>query len=494
MRDDGLDSDEGVRRRYVLGLVERELASVVGNDHLSTHPKDLTAQADDWSWMSQYMRYRDLPHPTADIAVHPASAQDVAACIQIASDFGMPVVPRGGGSGTQGGTFAPYGGISIDLTRMNRILDIDEKSLVVTAEAGITGPSLEAELNARGLTMPHYPGSFHFGATLGGFLAARGSGVLSTKYGKAEDLVLQIQAALPPGRLIETLPTPNHASGPDLMQVLVGSEGTLGIITQAAMQLEPLPERREFLSFGFSTISDGIEAGRRMMVGRLRPAVIRLYDEKDTQKLSSWIDADISGVLLVVMCDGPSVLVDYEVEQITRLCEDVGGTPFGPELGQLWWERKYEPFAHGKAPAPPMVFGTTDTCARFDRLEEIYWAKKKVIEEEFSDYGATYTAHFSHWFPWGSMIYDRFYVEQAPDDPDEAMKLHDRLWDAAVRTSLKHGGTLNEHHGVGIKLGRFMREAHGEAFDLVKSLKNAWDPDGIMNPGKLGLGPPRRMN
>ncbi|MCP4894915.1 MAG: FAD-binding oxidoreductase, partial [Actinomycetales bacterium] len=329
---------------------------------------------------------------------------------------------------------------------------------------------------------------------LGGFLAARGSGVLSTKYGKAEDLVLQVQAALPPGRLVETLPTPNHASGPDLVQVLVGSEGTLGVITQAAMQLEPLPERREFLSFGFPTISEGIEAGRRIMVGRLRPAVVRLYDEKDTQKLASWIDADVEGVLLVLMCDGPSPLVDYEVQQISQVCGEVGGTSYGPELGQLWWDRKYEPFAHGKAPAPPMVFGTTDTCARFDRLENIYWAKKKVIEEGFAEYGATYTAHFSHWFPWGSMIYDRFYIDEAPSDPDEAMALHDRLWDAAVRASLENGGTLNEHHGVGVKLGRFMREAHGEAFDLLKSLKAAWDPDGILNPGKLGFGPPRRMN
>ena len=231
--------ERDIRRRYVIGLIARELADAVGPDHVSVDPKDLEAQADDWSWMSQYMRYKNLPHPTADIAVHPANAEEVAACVRIASDFGMPVVPRGGGSGTQGGTFAPYGGIALDLTRMNRILEIDHTSLVVTAEAGIDGPALEEELNAVGLTMPHYPGSFHFGATLGGFLAARGSGVLSTKYGKAEDLVLQVQAALPPGRLVETLPTPNHASGPDLVQVLVGSEGTLGVITQAAMQLEP---------------------------------------------------------------------------------------------------------------------------------------------------------------------------------------------------------------------------------------------------------------
>jgi alkyldihydroxyacetonephosphate synthase len=92
------------------------------------------------------------------------------------------------------------------------------------------------------------------------------------------------------------------------------------------------------------------------------------------------------------------------------------------------------------------------------------------------------------------MIYDRFYIDQAPDDPNEAMALHDRLWDAAIKASLDNGGTLNEHHGVGVKLGRFMREAHGEAFDLLRSLKDAWDPDGIMNPGKLGFGPPRRMN
>jgi alkyldihydroxyacetonephosphate synthase len=491
--DRGWMSEERlVRESYVIGLVERELAAAVGAEFVSTDPKILEGQASDWSWMSQYMRYRDLRHPTADLCVQPGSAQEVAACLRIASDFGMPVVPRGGGSGTQGGTFAPYGGIAMDLTRMNSIIEIDETSLVVTAEAGIDGPALEKALEERGLTMPHYPGSFYFGATLGGYLAARGSGVISTKYGKAEDLVVQLEVALPPGRLVETLPTPNHAAGPGLLQVFVGSEGTLGVITQATMQVEPLPEKRTFLSFGFPTIADGIEAGRRIMVNRLRPAVIRLYDEKDTQKLATWIEADVSGVVMVVMCDGPAPLVDYEVAEIERLCRDAKGQSHGPELGQRWWDNKYEPFAHGKAPAPPMVFGTTDTCARFDKINAIYDAKKRTIEEGFAEYGATYTAHFSHWFPWGSMIYDRFYIDQAPDDPNEAMALHDRLWDAAIKASLDNGGTLNEHHGVGVKLGRFMRQAHGEAFDLLKSLKEAWDPDGIMNPGKLGFGPPRR--
>jgi alkyldihydroxyacetonephosphate synthase len=137
------------------------------------------------------------------------------------------------------------------------------------------------------------------------------------------------------------------------------------------------------------------------------------------------------------------------------------------------------------------VFGTTDTCARFAALPGLYEAKKRTIEDGFAEYGARYTAHFSHWYPWGGMIYDRFYVDDGPEDPDEALALHDRLWNAAIETSLANGGVINEHHGIGLKLGRFMRPQYGAAFDVMLAVKDAWDPDGIMNPGKLGFGAPR---
>jgi len=364
-----------IRDQYLIAQVQREIASVVGPEHVNTDATLLHEQSADWSWISQYLKYKSLPVPTADIYVRPGTAEEVAEVLRIACEYKIPVVPRGGGSGTQGGTFAIYGGIAMDLRRLNKVLHIDEVSMVVTAEAGIEGPELEKILNAKGLTMPHYPGSFHFGATLGGYLAARGSGVVSTKYGKAEDLVLQLEAAVPPGKLIETMKVPNHASGPGIMQAIVGSEGTLGIITKASMRIERIPE--------------------------------------------------------------------------------------------------------------------TDTCARFEDLEKIYWAKKKVIEEGFAEYKARYTAHFSHWFPWGGMIYDRFYIDNGPEDPQEAIALHDRVWDAAIKASLDNGGSLNEHHGVGLKLGRFMRVQHGAAFDLLLGVKDAWDPDGILNPGKLGFGPPK---
>jgi alkyldihydroxyacetonephosphate synthase len=477
------------RRPYVLQQLTRDLQAAVGAEHVSVEPAVLAEQAADWSWMSQFLRFRDLPLPTADVAVRPSTTAQVEAVVRVASEYRVPVVPRGGGSGTQGGTFALYGGIAVDMTRMDRIVDIDQTSLVVTVQAGIDGSVLEKELNGLGLTLAHYPGSHHMGATIGGSLAARGSGVVSTKYGKAEDLVLSVEAVMPPGRAIRTLPIPSHAAGPDLLQTLVGSEGTLGLITEAAMRLDPLPEERRFLSYRFADVEAGIEAARRIMTHRVTPAAMRLYDEADSAKLTEMIDVGTDGVLLLVVLDGDGRFVDLEHETIATLCadaEDLGSRP-----AETWWDGKYEPYTKHNAPSPPTIFGTTDTCARFVDLPRLYRAKKRTIEEGFADHGARYTAHFSHWYPWGGMIYDRFYVDTPPEDPADALALHDRLWDAAVQTSLEHGGIINDHHGVGLKLGRFMRPQHGEAFDLMLAIKDAWDPDGIMNPGKLGFGAPR---
>ena len=476
---------------FLRGQVVRELKAAIGSEYVSTDPAELQGKAADWSWYSKFLTYKELEQPSADIVVKPANTAEVERLVQIASDYRIPVTPRGGGSGTQGGTFAPYGGISLDLTRLNDIVDIDEKSLIVTTGAGIDGPTLEAKLNDKGLTLAHYPGSYHLGATIGGFIAARGSGVVSTKYGKAENQVLQLEVVVCPGKTIKTLPVPSHAAGPDLLQSFVGSEGTLGVITQASLRVDPLPETRGFLSFSFSDIFAGIEAGRLIMTNRLRPAVIRLYDEADSKKLQDWVGTAFTGTLMVIMCDGSKELVEYETKAITALVEKAGGSSLGPDAGQTWWDGKYEPYAKGKLPLPPLMYGTFDQVARFADIPNIYRAKKQIIEEKFSEYGARYTAHLSHWYDWGAMLYDRFYVDEPPADPAEAMDLHDRLWDAGILTGLEHGGVLNDHHGVGVKLGRFMRRQYGPGFDLMRQLKDAWDPEGIMNPGKLGFGPPR---
>jgi alkyldihydroxyacetonephosphate synthase len=327
---------------------------VVGVDNVSSDAAALAEQSADWSWMSQFLRYRDLPLPVADVVARPSSTEQVEGIVRIASEYRLPVVPRGGGSGTQGGTFALYGGIAVDLTRMDRILEIDDRSLTVTVQAGVDGSVLEKELNDRGLTMPHYPGSHFFGATIGGSLAARGSGVVSTKYGKAEQLALQVEAVVPPGRRISTLPVPNHASGPDLMQTLIGSEGTLGIITEATMRLDPLPAGRRFLSFQFATVAAGLETARLIMTRRIVPAAMRLYDEADSARLTSMLDLDTAGVLLILVLDGHESSMAIEEERIREVCALNDGRDLGEGPARTWWDGKYEPFAKHNAPAPPL--------------------------------------------------------------------------------------------------------------------------------------------
>src|SRR3990170_2190973 len=212
--------------QFLMEMIRSELAEIVGLDYVSTKESDKLVYSSDWAWMPQMWLDRGQPLKTPDFIVHPGSAPEISEIMEVANKYRIPVVPWGGGSGTQGGALPIYGGIVLDVKRLDKIIAIDEQSLTVTAQAGIVGTPLEWALNEKGLTLPHYPASAN-AATLGGYLAARGSGVISTKYGKAEDLVLSIEAVLPDGTIMRTPPVRSHASGPGLLHFLIGSEGTL---------------------------------------------------------------------------------------------------------------------------------------------------------------------------------------------------------------------------------------------------------------------------
>jgi alkyldihydroxyacetonephosphate synthase len=337
------------------------------------------------------------------------------------------------------------------------------------------------------LTLAHYPAS-QYGATLGGYVAARGSGTLSTKYGKAEDMVLSLAVVLPSGEQIRTLPVPNHACGPGLLQLFVGSEGTLGVITEVTMRLDPVPQERRWRAYLFDGVRGGLEAGRRIMTQRLRPTVIRLYDENSTQRIVKRVlGLDVDGAYMVVGADGRSEMVELEMAAIDRTCRDLGGKDLGPELGEHWWKHRYDFYFPPHTLMLPQMFGTVESTTTYDRIWPLYQAKKAVIEDEFREFGTNYIAHFSHWFPWGVMVYDRFIIERPPQDPQEALQLHTQIWGRAARTSLRNGGVLNDHHGIGFKLGWLMPELYGPAWPVMQGIKNLIDPAGIMNPGKLGF-------
>lgn len=472
---------------YQRDMVWSELVDIVGQDDLMTGAPDRLVYAVDHYWIPEMWVDRGQLPVLPDFIVHPETPEEVARILQLANTYRLPVTPWGGGSGSQGGSLPIYGGIVLDLKKLNRILEIDEKSLTVTAQAGVNGQHLEWAVNQKGLTVGHYPASQR-ASTLGGWLAARGSGTLSTKYGKAEDIVLSLQVVLPTGEIIRTLPTPNHATGPSLLQLFVGSEGTLGVITEATMRADPLPEERRFRSFLFSSLADGLEAGRRIMTARLRPAVIRLYDEVSTEKqVKRVLGISAHGSYMVVGFDGFKEFVDLEEAKVMAVCTALGGKDLGSEAGWKWWNHRYDFYFPPRLKSLPRMYGTTDTVATFAHIEEIYRAKKEVIEGKYKDWGAYYLAHFSHWYPWGAMIYDQFVVDEPPQDPHEALLLHNQIWADAARTSLAHGGVLNEHHGVGIKLGWLMKEQYGPAWRALQAVKDALDPNGIMNPGKLGF-------
>ena len=190
-----------INSRFGFEMIRSELEQIVGTAHIRVDDTSRLIYSTDWSWMPQMWLDRGQPLPAPDFIVHPASAQEISEIMRIANKYKIPVVPWGGGSGTQGGAAPVAGGIIVDTKRLNQIIEIDEKSLTVTAQAGINGTQLEWALNERGLTLPHYPASANC-ATLGGYLAPRGTGTISTKYGKAEDMVLSMQIVLPTGEII----------------------------------------------------------------------------------------------------------------------------------------------------------------------------------------------------------------------------------------------------------------------------------------------------
>lgn len=423
-----------------------------------------------------------------DYIVHPGTPEEISHILEIANKYRIPVIPFGGGSGTQGGALPVYGGIIVDLKRLDKIIEIDEKSLTVTAEAGIILSQLEWALNEKGLTLPHYPASANC-ATLGGCLAPRGTGTTSTKYGKAEDMVLNMEVVLPTGEIIHTPLVPQHASGPDFFRLFLGSEGTLGFITKATMQLDYLPESRLLRAILFDDLSKALEAGRQIMTHRLSPFVIRLYDPNSTRsRVRDILGYELEGAYMVLGFDGDPEIAALQERKALEICAELGAQDLGREPGEAWWEHRYDFYYPPQSLKLPWMYGTTETVTTYDKIENLYLSEKKAVEEGYADWNVKFIGHFSHWFHWGVMLYCRFIIENPPEDAEEALRLHNRVWNTAMSAVLANGGMINEHHGVGLKLSRYMRRQYGDAWPLMLNLKKTIDPNGIMNPGKVGFG------
>jgi alkyldihydroxyacetonephosphate synthase len=468
----------------VTETLARELGQPLGREAVVTDPERLAGYAADTYWKAIAAEASGTPLGRPDLAVLPSTEEHVAATLRLANQHLVPVVPWGGGSGSQGGAVATEGGIVLDLTGLDEIVEVDEDSLTVTAQAGVNGRRLERQLNRRGLMLPHYPASAEL-ATVGGYVAARGSGVLSTRYGKIEDLVLSLRVATPTGELIDTLRVPRHAAGPDLTQLFVGSEGTLGVITRATLQIAPLPAARRFEAVSFPSVQDGIAAVRAGLARGYRPSVVRMYDETATRlSLGPVVGEELEGVCTLLCFEGDPAVAEAEAEGMLALAATHGASLLPGRLGETWWKRRYDFYRPPHHPELPSIWGTIEAVASYSRIHDVYRAVKAAVDGPYAEHGLTLRVHLSHWYPWGTMIYGRFVI---PDGGPDAVAVHDRIWEDSVRAILGAGGVINDHHGIGVKLAPYMRAQYGPALDSLRRIKESLDPNRIMNPGKLDL-------
>jgi alkyldihydroxyacetonephosphate synthase len=470
--------------------VAAELAAIVGDGRVLVGEDARRRHPGDQSWLTYIHAHFGKPLNRPDVSVAPTSTAQVSAIMKLASRRRIPVTPVGGASGVQGAANANCGGILLDLSGMARIRQVDRLSLTCTVEPGMIVKAFEEQLNAQGLSFTHYPASAEW-ASVGGSVAARGSGVLSTRYGNIQDHVLSAEVVLPDGSVVELPNVPRHGVGPELTQLFVGSEGTLGVITAVRVKLRNVPAERRFSVFRFDSLAQGIEAGRQIMTSGLRPAVMRLYDrDAATQSLEKAVQAGLDGETMVLMVDGDHPrLIEAEGALCDEICVANGGRALDAAIGRTWWERRYSFYHPPHAPQLPQIWCTMDAVADFAHIQAVYDNVTRAMRESIEPkWGLTLKTHLSHWFDWGAMIYPRFGVPKGPDDLDEALALHDRIVAAAVVAAIEAGGVMNDHHGVGMRLAPHLERQFGASgMALMRAIKSGIDPQHILCPGKMGM-------
>lgn len=466
----------------------RELRTLLGDGAVSTEPAELAARTRD-CWPSLTMRERAgerLLQPGA--VVWPASTHDAAALYRWATDRGVPVVPYGGGGGVTGGAAPVPGCVMVDTKRLDRIGPLDETSGYVTVEPGVIGQNLEEWLAARGWTLGHFPSSITV-SSVGGFAAARSAGQASTKYGKFESMVAGLTAVLPDGTVVHQRPRPASAAGPDLAGVLMGAEGTLGLITELVVRIHPAPESVALHGYRLPSFDNGLGAIRAVLRQGLRPAIVRLYDEADT----SLFHPDVAGgCLLVTVCEGWAPMVALEEKALGLAVAGAGGDDLGEEPGRSWLERRYE--ASYKLANYLKPGGDFGDAVAIDTMEiAASWSALPAAYTQVRDgLGTTMDlvlCHASHAYPDGACLYFTFGAAGGGDE-DAVRRRYDDAWSTAMGAAVSAGATITHHHGVGLLRAPWLRAELGDGgMTMLERIKGALDPAGIANPGKLGLGP-----
>lgn len=488
------------------------LRDIVGGNQLRTDDYERAFHARGKSYHDLlYLRAGKLDM-APDAVVYPRSADEVLAVVKLCADEDIALIPFGGGSSVVGGVNAMAKALgsavlTLDTTLMTRIVQIDKMSMTARIEAGIYGPALEEQLQNHGVTLGHYPQSFPY-STLGGWIAARGAGQQSNRYGKAEKWLVSATLATPKG-FWTTEATPASAAGPNLNQLVAGSEGTLGVICEAVVKIHELPERKDYRGYLFKSFATGIDAARRINHAEIPVAMVRLSDAAETHffqavsgsgggglkaklqraylKMKGFNDAPC---LMLIGHEGNKETVIWAQEQTEGICKGLGALALGTGPGKRWY--------HGRFNSPSMRDPMMDRGIGIDTLETAtHWSNigklhDKVVEAIENAMAANMPeqhargiamAHVSHSYPDGASLYFTFVF---PRQLDREVEQWQAIKRAASDTLLMNGGTISHHHGVGVDHVPWLGEEKGKiGFSLLKATKREMDPKGVLNPGKL---------
>ncbi len=460
------------------GLV-RDLAAILGEGLLQTEA-ERSARARD-TWMRSQIPVSAGSPLVAPLAVcTPSSSEELAGVVRTCIAHNTAMIPRGGGSGVVGGVLASADSVVLSTERMTGLRTFSSGDLLAGFGAGTNGLEAEQRMQAEGLSIGHWPQSIEL-STVGGWVATRASGQYSTSYGNIEDMVYSLEAVLADGSIYRSRDTPRASAGPDLRHLLMGSEGTLGVVTEVTFSLRQQPESELRQAFHFNEFDAGLEAVRKLMRAEWRPAVVRLYDGRESwrhfrERLPK------GNAMLILAHMGPSALTGVEAVAVSRICESGGGAAAPDEVVDGWFEHRNTVPTWDELLAQGIVADTIEVAAGWTRLPKLY---RSVIDAlEAVDGVVAASAHTSHAYRSGANLY--FTVAATPASPEDHASTYDALWSAAMNATARLGAGLSHHHGVGRVRRDWMPVELGVGgLSLLHSVKAAIDPRGLMNPGVL---------
>ncbi|MAA74439.1 MAG: FAD-binding oxidoreductase [Salinisphaeraceae bacterium] len=446
------------------------------------------------------------PGPFPDAVCRPASHEQVTRMLALARREGAFVIPYGGGTSVVGHLQVPADAppvISLDMSGMDGLLHLDESARLATLGAGAAGPRVEAQLGRHGYVLGHYPQSFEY-STLGGWVVTRSSGQQSLRYGRIEQLFAGGRLATPVGDL--SLPTiPSSSAGPDLRDLVLGSEGRLGVLTEASVRVQPRPEREDFHALFFSGWAQAVAAVRRIAQERVPLSMMRLSNAAETEtqlmlaghpRLIAALERllRVRGIhdekcLLLIGVTGSAKSCRFARARALEMARAEGGVHMGRAIGKAWSASRFTgPYLRNTLWEAGYGADTVETCVDWPQVTATVKAIERAARDCYAEFDEALHAftHLSHVYPQGSSVYSTF-IFRVTGDYETDLARWKTLKSRVSRAILAQGGTISHQHGVGLDHKPYLAAEKGGETGLaaLRSALASFDPDGMMNPGKL---------